>query len=567
MLYAQAHVIYKQELRHIDSIVATGYGEAALEITNNIYSDYRILDSSSSKFKRLSTNYLFILENLDLNEKAIELGSQLLAMKLGNDFDAHIYITFSLIQEKVGNKELANEYLLMAKPLIQNLDNDSLFTVWHIRRASSFRVSDQSDSALFYSEKAYQLSRKSGNKSNLATSSFLRGVLLSDRDSSLKMLIDSYQLFLAVNDIRLGSMQMLNVHAILLESGDTLESNRLLFKAKEIVENSNVDVVKVGLYLDLRAYYKRIGNFPKALDYADSAHIAQINRYVKNDRLKLVAQDFTFKTMRLRQQLNKAEQTTLKREEESKTLVLTLVFILIILFLIIFFAIDQRKKKRLANQNKAKIEAQNQELLKVNKANKLLVKEMNHRLKNNLSTLSALLEIQAQKANDKTVKAELNKSISRIDLLSEVYKKILESEKESKVEVSSIIKELVYAQLTIFDVKEESTEMVLDQLELKAKDTTALVFILNELITNAFKYGERDKTPFVKLFLKKRKDSVDVEVENFGKGIPEDYQISDSSTSGLYIVDLLIKQLGGVLKWKSEEGSFKFYFQFQISND
>tara|TARA_R110002050_G_scaffold149463_1_gene276132 strand:- start:196534 stop:196995 length:462 start_codon:yes stop_codon:yes gene_type:complete len=120
---------YDADLHRIDSIVSTGYAFDALELTNKIYHEYRLTDTTSNKFKKLCTNYLFVLENLNLNEKAIELSNEIISFELGQEVNAKVFLTLSLIQEKSANKELAKEYLNLSKPLVFGSSNDSLKAV------------------------------------------------------------------------------------------------------------------------------------------------------------------------------------------------------------------------------------------------------------------------------------------------------------------------------------------------------------------------------------------------------------------------------------------------------
>jgi two-component sensor histidine kinase len=561
-LNAQGLQKYDEDLHKIDSIVSTGYTLDALELVSEIYPLYRQSDSTSNKFKRLCTNYLFILENLNLNEKAIEFSNELIRLDLGNEVKANIFITLSLIHEKASNKELAKEYLNLAKPLIFNSSIDSLKAVWFIRSSSYNHQIGNNDSAQFFAEKAYLISKKIGNKSTTATAAFLHSMFIQDDSLKLEVQLEGLDLFLAIKDYRLGMSQCISIYFYYKSMGNKEKALEYLTKAQEIGSQTSVIDIKIVLFGTLKKKYAAEGDFEQAYKYADSVGMVMQLIFDRSDRLNLISSDFKFKTNRLKNELDKAEKIVQEKEIEKQKLIYSIAVTLAFFILLLFIAYDQRNKRKTANQNQKIIKEQNDELVTANKENKLLMQEMNHRIKNNFSTLSALLEIQANQEANLKVKEALQKSLERIDLLAELHKRILNFDSQQLLAADEVILDVINGQLYLFNTQKDNISIELDPIKLRTKAVTALTFIINELLTNALKHGQKGESPIISISLKNKEDEIWVSIGNSGSVMPENYRISNQNSSGLYITDLLVKQLGGQLRWECTNDSTTFYFSF-----
>ena len=342
---AQGLQKYDKDLHKIDSIVSTGYTLDALELVSEIYPLYRLSDSTSNKFKRLCTNYLFILENLNLNEKAIEFTNELIRLDLGNEVKANIFITLSLIHEKASNKELAKEYLNLAKPLIFNSSIDSLKAVWFIRSSSYNHQIGNNDSAQFFAEKAYLISKKIGNKSTTATAAFLHSMFIQDDSLKLEVQLEGLDLFLAIKDYRLGMSQCISIYFYYKSMGNKEKALEYLTKAQEIGSQTSVIDIKIVLFGTLKKKYAAEGDFEQAYKYADSVGMVMQLIFDRSDRLNLISSDFKFKTNRLKNELDKAEKIVQEKEIEKQKLIYSIAVTLAFFILLLFIAYDQRNKR------------------------------------------------------------------------------------------------------------------------------------------------------------------------------------------------------------------------------
>ncbi len=189
----------------------------------------------------------------------------------------------------------------------------------------------------------------------------------------------------------------------------------------------------------------------------------------------------------------------------------------------------------------------------------MLMKEIHHRVKNNLEVISSLLELQTQRISDEKAKAAIIESQSRVQSISLIHHKLYQNEDVASVEFKNFISDL-YRQIEgVFKKSETEVEFTVtaDETLINTDTAVPLGLILNELITNTFKYG-------VCAFQKNRIEvSLKSENENNykliyrdnGKGLPADFNIQKSTSLGMKVIQLLTKQLGGKLNFYNDNGS------------
>ena len=196
----------------------------------------------------------------------------------------------------------------------------------------------------------------------------------------------------------------------------------------------------------------------------------------------------------------------------------------------------------------------------------ILLKEIHHRVKNNLQVISGLLDLQAHHISDEKGREIYKESQNRVVTMALIHEELYQSVNLSQVDFADYIRNLCENLMISYgadknriklDIKTEKTEMVAD---------TAIPcgLIINELITNSLKHafpGERSGTISLSFKQLKSRDFL-LTVSDDGIGIPEDVDITSTNTLGMQLVTVLVGQLGGTLKVKRKEGtSFTIRFK------
>jgi two-component sensor histidine kinase len=196
-----------------------------------------------------------------------------------------------------------------------------------------------------------------------------------------------------------------------------------------------------------------------------------------------------------------------------------------------------------------------------------LLKEIHHRVKNNLQIIASLLNIQASyeeqdgKAGNVLVEAK-----TRVNAMALIHEKLYQTERFSVINAREFIPDLVVSVQNALNLEDMSHDIDLDIEEIQIDLDRAIPcgLILNELITNAMKYafpGSNDGT--IRITMGQREAAVTLTVADNGVGLPESREIPQGSL-GIQLVTALVDQLGGTYSLETEDG---FWWTIEFPNN
>jgi PAS domain S-box-containing protein len=180
----------------------------------------------------------------------------------------------------------------------------------------------------------------------------------------------------------------------------------------------------------------------------------------------------------------------------------------------------------------------------------VLLKEVHHRVKNNLQIISSLLNLQMKKITDAKTRGELSATRNRIQSMALIHAKLYQSENLSQINFAEYIEVFSRQLRSLYDVRAEKVGLVLDIDEVYLDVDVAIPcgMIVNELLTNALKYafpGERRGE--VRIGLRSAAAQTVLSVEDNGVGLPPEIDLERVETLGLQLVRALAKQVDGTL--------------------
>ncbi len=189
-----------------------------------------------------------------------------------------------------------------------------------------------------------------------------------------------------------------------------------------------------------------------------------------------------------------------------------------------------------------------------------LLKEVHHRVKNNLQTVSSLLSLQSRNNEDQKVKELLKSSQNRVISMAMVHEMLYMREDIGKIEYKSYVQEL--AEYLIRSIKGTSSNITLDidipDLKLNIDTAIPLGLLINEAVTNALKYGILDDNKG-EIFIKLRKDENNEYVLNIGDdgvGFAKEVTHKTTKSLGLKLIHNLARQLrGSIMRDLSKKGT------------
>ncbi|WP_138431541.1 sensor histidine kinase [Fodinibius saliphilus] len=195
----------------------------------------------------------------------------------------------------------------------------------------------------------------------------------------------------------------------------------------------------------------------------------------------------------------------------------------------------------------------------------VLLKEIHHRVKNNLAVISGLMELQSMQADDTHFASKLRASQLRIQSIASIHELLYQSDNFSDLEFHTQIKKLVNTvkETLVSDVSIE-INYDLDHVVINVNKAIPAALIVNELVSNALEhafsgteYGKIDIT------LREREKQIVLEVTDSGQGISNDLDLEKPDTLGLKLINILTKQLGGDIEYHSSIEGTTFVLAFK----
>jgi PAS domain S-box-containing protein len=187
----------------------------------------------------------------------------------------------------------------------------------------------------------------------------------------------------------------------------------------------------------------------------------------------------------------------------------------------------------------------------------LILKEGHHRIKNNMSTISSLLSLQAETLDIPTAKAALKDAVSRIQSMMMLYNKLYQSAGYKSLSVLNYLPSLIDDILVDFPYRRSiQVTKIIDDFVLDAKILQPLGIIINELLTNIMKYAFSGKAlGSITVSVLSKGDRAILSIEDNGNGMPESIDFTNSPGFGLMLVNMLTKQLKGNIRIERTGGT------------
>lgn len=197
-----------------------------------------------------------------------------------------------------------------------------------------------------------------------------------------------------------------------------------------------------------------------------------------------------------------------------------------------------------------KLYQQNQEqTVKITKAledNQILIKEIHHRVNNNLQVVSSLLSLQERKVDDEATKEALRSSQTRVQTMSLIHKNLYQKDDVRNVNVQTYFQTLTENLIATFAIHPTKLNVDIDKINIDIDSLVPLGLIANELICNALKHGLKDKSDgLLNVSLKDQGDLIVLTVEDNGGKFLGDKLILKEGSLGTRLIKSLANNLEG----------------------
>ena len=460
---------------------------------------------------------------------------------------AACYNTLGTIYSKLDEPHVALAYHAKAVDIKRELQDQKGLAASFNNIGNVYLTLKQYDSAMTNFQKSLELKRSYNDRAGMGATLSNMGEIMVNKGN----LEEAKDFFHQALDIRLSfkdkvgeagtRSRLAKLHLI---TGDIGAAERELDVSEELAEELGLLEALKTVYEIRVNLYEKTGNYKKAL--ASSQQLLVIKDSILNQEKaeSLAEMQTRYESLKKEDRIALLEKEGLlqaveleRRQIWIKSLVLAIVLTLVIGVLIYY-------NLRTVRKNKIHIE--------------LLLKELHHRVKNNLQILSSLLSLQSQQLTDDTAIKAVKSSESRINAMALIHRKLYTVDQNRTVDIKEYITELIQYLVYSYGYHERNFKLDLEikDINIDVDKAIPLGLILNELISNAFKHAyENQPNPRLMVNLAyPNSNELDIRIQDNGAGMPatDDKQ---RKTFGMKIVSTLIKELKGRVNVETGNGT------------
>ncbi len=221
-------------------------------------------------------------------------------------------------------------------------------------------------------------------------------------------------------------------------------------------------------------------------------------------------------------------------------------------------AAEKNKLEKLVNERTAQLKQALSAQAELLTEKDVLMKEIHHRVKNNLQVISGLLELQSKSVSDEAARDALREGRNRVRSMSLIHQNLYQFENISTIELKQFVNDLCRQVESVFQKKGNvAMNIEIPYLHLDIDTAVPLGLIMNELLSNSFKYAFNDNAPGeINLAIHVLAEGkYELIYSDNGPGLPADFDLTRATTLGIQLINDLSRQIGGKVKYENKNGA------------
>ncbi|MFN4233393.1 MAG: histidine kinase dimerization/phosphoacceptor domain -containing protein [Bacteroidia bacterium] len=548
----------KKEFYEFDYLEAYQFLEKTIENAKSNYSENALL------LAELNLDMGIILLNLEQYGESLErllFAKEIFEKEGSQDQKALIYANVGDFYRRTYYNTKAQEFLRTGLEL-SNVSPNVKAKLYH-RMASTKTEASDLDSSFFYSNKALEISNKLNDPDLIAISENEIGFIYRNKkqvDKSFPHYYKADSLWRSVGFVAKALRANINIIWALKDQNRLDEAIKLCEKCIKECEGKNWLLMELELYELISKLYNKKGNKNKSnyylikklklhidvLNQRNKMQVAFVEAYYNQKKNEEI-----IKQQEQKIEIEKAEVLFLKKQK-TYFIIIAISILLIAILLLVILAL-QRKKNKLIIKEKQ----QQEEYTKIIQASleekNALLQEVNHRVKNNLQSISSMVYLQNASIDDAIAKTALEDIQRRIDAMGLVHEMLYTSDDVGKIKVREYINKLIDIHLPIHFKeinKIKITHRIMDEY-FSISICIALGMITSEAISNAVKHAFNNvEYPEIEVALMPKDDGYLYTIQDNGVGISNEKLSLKGKTFGLKLMEIFAQKIKGKLEVK-----------------
>lgn len=409
------------------------------------------------------------------------------------------------------------------------------------------------DSVLYYLKKIEPLARRSPDPLELAVVNHYLGHELRRQNNPKAITYIEEKLQIFVKQKKWGDQvnALVDLADTYMQFGQPERAKELLTKAERLHHSlpTNDQGVQANFEVAYTHYYQAIGDWKQAFEHQQKAFDLERNRFLADREGAASRLSVEYETEKKEAQLKSQQKELVLTTENLKNqrrflAALSALFLLAVGGIVVFY--------RLYRQNQ-----------RISSYNAQLVREQNHRVKNNLQVVSSLLSLQSNRLADEAAKQAVEESQSRIETMAILHRRLYDSDQLVGVYLNTFIEEVVERVLQSFGCYDIRPKYDIPPLAIEADHALRVGLIVNELATNACKYAFPDnEDPVFHIACLQKGSYLTLTVSDNGSGFS--YSPKSVKTFGMRLIEMQVEQLEGTYEFRSEGNGAVFWMKFRV---
>ncbi len=496
--------------------IAYFYKKSYDKSIENLYKslEYSEQINDSVGIARCCNNIGYIHEKRESYTEALSFYLKSLAIK--EQFDSEKSLIPSLMN--ISNISFRNDdfedgknYLLRALAISKKVKDTSFIALNYSYLAISYANNNQLDLSNFYLQKSLKFKENIKDK-------YRYGQLLYD-------LAGTYAKMNAFKEAEKSYLEGIAINGAV---------------RSEVIEKS---------YKELSDLYRKNKKYAKALIYYDKYSQLKDSTYSIEKDKAISDIETKYRTEKKEQQINLLK-INVKQQKTKQRLWIWLagLAVLLALFSVFFFFSYKNRSAELEKKN-----------LLINKTlaeKETLLKEVHHRVKNNLQVIASILSLQIRYLKNPKAITAIEDSQNRINSISLIHQKLYSEESITAIRMRDYIDDLAYSIISSlhYDTDKINYSSQVDNLLLDVDTVTPIGLILNELIINSLKHNPNADSLDLFISLSKKDNLLNLTIKDNGKGVPTDFEYKKTASYGMKMIESLAKKLKATIDFKNDNG-------------
>jgi two-component system, sensor histidine kinase PdtaS len=477
---------------------------------------------------------------------------------------ASCYTTIGNIQIELGDYDKALGYHLQALELRKKINHQKGIAGSLTNIGKTYIKQKKYTLAIDFLNRSLQLKTALKDNQMIAASLDLLGevyYLKKDFVLAKKHYLQSLELKERVKDAKGKAETYNNLGALYLAWNNYPSALDALANARKILLSTNAKTTLLHNYeltmLTLRAQ----GNYQNALEFYDRYKVLKDSLQNDNMNKALAELQIKYETEKKEQEivsLNERDKVQAALLDRQHTMIYLLVIgaaLLVITIGLLFYI--GRSRKTALRQNQIIIK-QKQTMID-QKQN--LMRELHHRVKNNLQILSSILDLQKDRTQDKLTQDLIQAVSVRLNAMLLIHKNLYHDTLSSQIEMRVYIDALLENLIDTYGYRKSKleTHLAIDPILLDADSALSIGFICNEIISNTFKHAfPNAEKPTIHITLQASEENIHLSIIDNGKGFSNELKVDEHNSFGIRLIRLFAQDLSAKIDVQSSTTGTSF---------